>query len=151
MKSLSKPMFALLLCLTTISGISQSSESIKPKIFAGFPNTINCSVSEFSNAFTATEGQHIILSFSDNFKFSGTVISNIVKYSNLQSLTIRSDQSDKTIFHLSKQINQDNSISYVGRIINPTAADGYQIKKDLSGNYKFEKTDADKVLQTCNL
>ncbi|MEP7164691.1 MAG: hypothetical protein ABI741_08355 [Ferruginibacter sp.] len=148
MKSLSKLTFALMLCLAATAGFSQSS---KPKIFADFPNTINCTVSEFTNAFSATEGQHIILSFSDGFKFSGTVISNVVKYSDLQSMTIRADQSDKTIFHLSKQINQDNSVSYVGRIINPTAADGYEVKKDMSGNYKFEKTDAEKVLQECNL
>lgn len=148
MKSLSKLRFAILLCLATTTGFSQTS---KPKIFAAFPNTINCPVSEFINAFSATEGQHLILSFSNDFKFSGTVISNVVKYSNLQSMTIKSDLSDKTVFHLSKQINEDNSVSYVGRIINPTAADGYQIKKDMSGNYKFEKTEAEKILQECNL
>ena len=139
-------MFALLLCLTTTAGFSQSS---KPKIFATFPDKINCPVSEFITAFHVTEGQHIILSFSDNFKFSGTVISNVVKYSNLQSMTIKSDQSNKTIFHLSKQINADNSVSYVGRIIDPTASDGYQVKKDMAGNYQFEKTDTEKVLQEC--
>jgi hypothetical protein len=146
MKSLSKLMFALLFSLATTTGFSQTS---KPKIFAAFPNTINCTVSEFFNAFHVTEGQHIILSFSDNFKFSGTVISNVVKYSNLQSMTIKSDLSDKTIFHLSKQINDDNSVSYVGRIIDPTASDGYQVKKDMAGNYQFEKTDAEKILQEC--
>ena len=146
MKSLSKLMFALLLCLAATTGFSQA---LKPKIFDGFPNTINCPVIEFINAFNVTDGQHIILSFSDNFKFSGTVISNVVKYSNLQSMTIRSDESDKTIFHLSKQINEDNSVSYIGRIMNPTAADGYQVKKDGLGNYKFEKTDTEKILQEC--
>ncbi len=146
MKSLSKLMFALLLCLAATTGFSQA---VKPKIFDGFPNMINCPVSEFINAFNVTDGQHIMLSFSDNFRFSGTVISNVVKYSNLQSMTIKSDESDKTIFHLSKQINEDNSVSYIGRIMNPTAADGYQIKKDALGNYKFEKTDAEKVLQEC--
>lgn len=148
MKTLSKLTFALLLCLATTSGFTQSS---KPKIFGDFPNTINCAVSEFIHAFRATEGQHVILSFSDNFKFSGTVISNVIKYSNLQSMTVQSDLSDRTIFHLSKQLNEDNSISYVGRIMNPTASDGYQIKKDMSGNYKFEKTDAEKILQECKL
>jgi hypothetical protein len=143
-------MFALLLCLTTSAGFSQTTSLAKPKIFASFPNTINCSVSEFSNAFAVPEGQHIMLSFSDNFKFSGTIISNVVKYSNLQSMTIHSDLSHNTVFHLSKQVNDDNSISYVGRIMDATASDGYQIKKDMAGNYKFEKVDSERILQECN-
>ena len=151
MKTLSKLMFALLFWLTTATGFSQTSHAAKPKIFSAFPNTIDCPVSEFTNAFTASEGQHIILSFSNNFKFSGTVISNIVKYSNLQSMTIRSDDSGNTIFHLSKQISADNSILYIGHIMNATAADGYQVKKDMAGNYKFEKIDAEKILQECSL
>jgi hypothetical protein len=35
--------------------------------------------------------------------------------------------------------------------MNSTASDGYQIKKDMAGDYKFEKFDAEKVLQDCNL
>ncbi len=151
MKPLSKLMFALLLCLTTAAVHSQTQNSSKPKIFAAFPNTINCSVAEFSNAFAATEGQRLILAFSDNFKFSGTVVSNIIKYSNLQSLVIKSDDADNTIFHLSKQTNPDNSISFVGRIMNSNASDGYEIKKDQSGNYKFEKINAEIVRPECNL
>lgn len=150
MKTLSKSMLAIFFCLSASAGFSQTSPVSKPTIFGRFPNTIDCAVSTFANAFNLKEGQHIILSFSDNFKFSGTVISNIVKYSNLQSMTIQSDQSDKTIFHLSKQINDDNSYNYVGRIMNPTASDGYQIKKDITGNYKFIKVDTEKVLQECN-
>ena len=150
MKTLGKTMFAILLCLTTTAGFSQTSSVSKTTLFGNFPNTIDCAVSTFINAFNVTEGQHIILSFSDNFIFSGTVTSNIVKYSNLQSMTILSDQSDKTIFHLSKQINDDNSYNYVGRIMNPTASDGYQIKKDITGNYKFVKLETEKVLQECN-
>jgi hypothetical protein len=148
MKPLSKLTFALLLSLATLAGYSQAA---KPQIFSNFPSTINCSVSEFHNAFSASEGQHIILTFSNNFKFSGTVLSNEMKYSNLQSVVIRSDESEKTVFHLSKQLNSDNTVSYVGRIMNPGASDGYQVKNDQEGNYKFEKIDAEKILLECNL
>jgi len=148
MKPLSKLLFALLLCLAALTGFSQAT---KPKIFSNFPNTLDCASTEFSPAFNASEGQHVILHFSNNFKFSGTVISNVVKYSNLQSVIIKSDDSEKTIFHLSKQTNADNSLSYVGRIMNPAASDGYQIKGQQAGIYKFEKIEADKVLLECNL
>ena len=149
MKTLIKPMLAIFVCLTTSAGFSQTSSVSKQAIFDNYPNTIDCAVSTFINAFNLTEGQHITLTFSDDFKFSGTVTSNIVKYSNLQSMTIQSDQSDKTIFHLSKQIKDDFSQNYVGRIMNPTASDGYQIKRDISGNYKFVKVETEKILQEC--
>ncbi len=149
MKTLTNSMLAIVLCLTTSTGFSQTSSVSKPAIFGSFPNTIDCAVSTFTNAFNLKEGQHIVLSFSDNFIFSGTVTSNVVKYSNLQSITIQSDESEKTIFHLSKQINDDNSYNYVGRILNPTASDAYQIKKDFAGNYKFVKLETEKVLQEC--
>lgn len=151
MKPLRKLTFALLLSLTTAAGFSQNAINVKQRIFDGSPSSVNCPASEFSNAFSAVEGQHITLFFSDHLKFSGTVISNIVKYSNLQSVTIRSDDAESTIFHLSKQINEDNSISYVGRIMNSGAADGYEIRKDETGRYKFEKVNAEKILQVCNL
>ena len=151
MKLLSKLTITLMFSLTAAIGFSQSTHAAKQQIFGDFPNTINCSASEFSNAFTTAEGQHIILSFSDNFKFSGTVISNIIKYSNLQSVVIRSDDSPNTIFHISRQVNENNSISFVGRIMNSNASDGYEIKKTGAGNYQFEKLDAEKVLQECNL
>ncbi len=151
MRSPSKLLIALILCVSINAGYTQTSLCSKPKLFSNFPNKIDCPVSEFRNAFSLIEGQHITLSFSDGFKFSGTVISNVVKYYNLQSMTIKSDLSEKTIFHLSKQINDDNSTSYVGRIMNATASDGYQIIKDPTGNYKFEKIDAERILPECNL
>jgi len=150
MKFLSKLTFAILLCLTTAASYSQASQP-KPKIFDNFPGTIDCAVSEFANVFSAAEGQHVVMSFSNNFKFTGRIISNVVKYSNLQTVTIRSDNSEQTIFHLSKQTNPDNTVSYIGRIMNSGAADGYQVKRDMSGNYQFEKVDAEKILQDCHL
>lgn len=151
MKLLSKLTLAFSVCLLSISGFSQTGKAPKPTIFSDYPDKIKCPSSELSFAFSATEGEHIVLFFSDNFRFSGTVISNVVKYSNLQSMVIRSDASENTIFHLTKQINEDNTITYIGRIINSNASDGYEIKKDITGNYKFEKSMSEKILQDCHL
>ncbi|MEO6491136.1 MAG: hypothetical protein ABIO04_14435 [Ferruginibacter sp.] len=149
MKSLNKVALALLFCLTATAGFTQHSS--KPALFGNYPPIINCSAFEFNNALAAAEGQHVVLFFSDNFKFSGTVISNVVKYSNLQSITIKSDQMENTIFHLSRQQLDGDNVSFVGRIISPNANDGYEIKKDTAGNYKLEKIEASKILQECNL
>jgi len=142
-------MLGLLLSLFTASAFCQ--EVAKPKNFAEFPNTINCSVFEFHNAFTAREGQQVVLSFANNFRFAGTVLQNMAKYDNLQTMTIKSDQFENTIFHLSKQMLDGNTVSYVGRIISPNAADGFQIRKENTGNYILEKTESNRVLQECHL
>ena len=141
-------MFALTFCLMTVAGFSQTPS--KPAIFANYPDQIDCSPAQFSNAFNFTEGQAITLSFPSNFTISGRVISNEVKYSNLQTMTIQVPDFDNAVFHLSKQINDDNSVTYVGRIMNKNAADGYRIIKDAAGNYKFQKLETAKVLQECN-
>lgn len=149
MKSLSKIMLMLLLCLSTAAVYSQGNSS-KPKMFSNFPDVIGLSKSTLRDAFTATEGKNISLQLSSNFNFSGVVISNQIKYSNLRSITIKSSALNNAIFHLSQVTNEDNSISYVGRILNTNAADGMEIKKDAAGNYNFHKFETKNILQDCN-
>ncbi len=43
------------------------------------------------------------------------------------------------LLSISRRINDDNSVTYVGRIINEKYADGYELIKDNSGNYSFTK------------
>lgn len=150
MKSLCKITFALLLSLTIAKGYSQNANS-KPEAFKAFPNSIKLSPTDLNDAFAVTEGQHIVLSFANNFKFAGTVISNVTKYGNLQSMTIQSDELDKSIFNLSRQMLDNKNITYVGRIMSNNASDGYQIKKDGEGNYSFEKIEAKRLKEDCHL
>jgi hypothetical protein len=142
--------YALSLLLTSMvmTGFCQSG-SIKPKQFSNFPATINCGEQELAKVFNTIPGQTISLSFSDNFTFSGTVTSNLVKYSNLQSAVIVSPDYYNTIFHVSKITNEDGSVSYVGTIINKNYFDGFELKKNVSGNYQLKKTEADQVIQDC--
>jgi hypothetical protein len=149
MKPLKHLMLGLVLTLFVTSAFSQ--EASKPKNFADFPDNISCSVFEFHNAFSAREGQKVELAFANNFKFSGTVLYNITKYNNLQTMTIKSDEFENTIFHLSKQMIEGNPVSFVGRITSPNAADGFQVRKGSAGNYILEKTESHKVLQECHL
>ena len=140
--------YALLLFLSfnVITGYGQTG---KPKQFSNFPAIITCSEQELSKVFTATPGQSISLSFSDNFTFSGTIKSNLVKYANLQSAIIVSPDYSNTIFHVSKILNTDGSISYVGTIINKNFFDGFELKKSTTGIYQLNKTETDRVIQDC--
>ena len=139
-------LFALLSVTTTNA---QDNGGTKPKLYANFPDKITCPDLELSKAFVTTDKQIISLSFSDHFIFNGIVTSNITKYNNLQTIIIRSAETDNVIFSLSKIINADNSITYVGRIINTKYADGYELKKDAQNNYQLIKFETDKILEEC--
>jgi hypothetical protein len=149
MKPISKAALALLFTLTTAVAFAQNSSS-KSKIFQAFPEQLTCSESLFANAFNYKEGDNISFAFPGNFTFSGKVVRNIVKYNNLQSMVIVSEKFSNSIFHLSKQINEDKSITFVGRILNSETSDGYQLKRDEKGNYILAKIETGNILQDCS-
>lgn len=145
-----KAILSLLLCLTTAAAFSQKSDHARPKLFAGYPETIQLSKNILQNTLNAAEGEEVIVPFTSNFRFKGTVISNQKKYENLQAVIIKSPAFGNALFQLSRMINDDKTISYAGRIINPNAFDGYEIKKGQDGNYSFIKFETAKILQDCN-
>ena len=138
---------SVLLTFTAMTGFSQHNS--KPTQFSNFPEAINCSEQELSKVFNATAGQVISLSFSDNFTFSGSVTSNIVKYAYLQTAVIVSPAYSNTIFSVSKITLNDGSITYLGRIINKNYFDGFELKRNSSGNYQLIKIETDRVIQDC--
>ncbi len=140
----------LLICTVLVtSGFSQNSGTTKPKQFDSYPAVINCSEAELSKVFAITAGHPISFSFSDNFLFSGDIISNNVKYSNLQSAVVKSPVFNNTVFNISKRINTDNTVTYIGHIINKNYFDGYELKRNMDGNYQLIKIETDKVIQDC--
>ena len=120
----------------------------KLTLFGNQPETLNCYTFTLSNAFNKKEGQTVSITFSDR-TFSGKVISNIVKYSNLQSMTIQLTEFRNAVLHLSKQINDDKTVTFAGRIIHNDASDGYMIQQ--TGNdYAFKKINTEKILEACH-
>ena len=140
----------MMLMVFSIATHSQNVPAAKPKLFATFPDKISCANTELNKVFNSTTDQNISLSFSDNFLFSGTVISNVVKYTNLQTAIIKSPAFGDAIFVLSRISNADRSVSYVGRIINTKYFEGYELKKDAANNYQLIKIETDKVIQVCS-
>ena len=140
---------SLLLSFIVTTGFCQSNP--KPKQFSNFPEIINCSEAELSKVFAAAPGQDISLTFSNNFIFTGSIKSNLSRYTNLQSAVIVSPDYSNTIFSVSKISNADGTISYVGRIINKNYFDGFELKKNESGTYQLKKVETDRVIQDCNL
>ncbi len=143
--------YALSVLLTFIAMTGFSQATSKPKQFNNFPATINCSEQELSKVFNASPGQVINLSFSDNFTFIGNVTSNVVKYANLQTAVVVSPAYSNTIFSVSKITGNDGSITYLGRIINKNYFDGFELKRNISGNYQLIKMETDRVIQDCTV
>ncbi|MDB5201654.1 MAG: hypothetical protein JWQ27_1063 [Ferruginibacter sp.] len=147
MKKLSTTLLMLLLCLTTAVSVAQEKPVAKSRQFATSAAQVDISDAQLQKTFTAVTGEAILIELN-GLKFSGTVISNTLKYSNLQTILIRDAGTPNTIFQLSKIIRKDQSIAYSGRIINSTAVDGYELKRSSSG-YRLQKFDAGQILQDC--
>ena len=87
-----------------------------------------------SKAFNVPEGGKVKLNFG-NFAFNGIVTSSIKRYDNLYTVIVKSPSLNNTLLAISKRINDDKTITYVGRIINDKYADGYELKKENNGSY----------------
>ena len=145
-----KPLLLLLLCLTTAISFSQQKPDSRPKLFAALPETIKVNDAALQNAFTLFEGQNASIVLANNLIFSGVVISNEVKYNNLQNIIIKSALLNNALLSLSKIKNPDNSITYTGRIINSKAFDGFEIKRNEDGQYNLHKFETAQILQDCS-
>jgi len=51
------------------------------------------------------------------------------------------------LLSISRRIDDDNTVTYVGRILNENSTDGYQLVKDKSGKYSFNKIKTADLIQ----
>ena len=146
MKTFTKACMLFLLLAITYNSKAQRTDP-RPKLFNGVENKITYPKAELEKVFTKTKGSQYKISLPGNFNFTGTVVSSVQRYDNLKSFLIKSDVLNGAIFSVSQRINEDNSISYTGRIINEKYSDGYELKADANGNYSLNKINMDELLQ----
>ena len=147
MKAISKVFTMCMLLLATSHIKAQVSTSSRPDLFKSYSENVPASVSELGKAFSATAGSSIKLSFDNKFTFTGTVLSSVCKYKNLSTVIIKSPLLNNALFSISRITNDDKTITYVGRIINEKYADAYELVKDNSGNYSFNKIKTENLIQ----
>lgn len=145
-----RSMLLLMLCLTTAAVHAQQPKAAPVAAFSNFSNTIPVLETTLSGAMHMSMGKEVAVGLSQEFNFPGTVLSNENVYHNLQTLLIKSSLYNKSLLQISKQINDDKSITYVGRIFNPGGADGYSLKRAADGSYHFEKFETASILQDCH-
>jgi hypothetical protein len=150
--SLRKTMLLLMVFLCTYAGATAQQTTIeKPKLFASYPASFAITEACLQNIFNYSANQETVIDFGSNLLFPCKIVRNEVKYSNLQTVILRSSAFDNALFQVSKIINRDQSITYTGRIINQKAADGFEIKKNNDGSYRLQKFETDKILEGCFL
>lgn len=145
MKALFTVIFTLSLFVAPGYVWSQNNNTAKRPMFSGISDRVPAAISELEKTFSAKPGQVIDYSFR-NMQFKGTVVSSVKRYENLYSAVIRND-ANGTLLSISKRINDDRSITYIGRIINNGSTDGYELKKNDDGTYTFHKIQMEELIQ----
>ncbi|MGG9970378.1 hypothetical protein ACQ33O_01185 [Ferruginibacter sp. SUN002] len=146
---LTKSLCAVLFTLMTVAGFSQNLQTKKPALFGKLPGTIKCTAAELSKYFAVVQGQSTDLSFDNSFKAKGVVANKVVKFQNLETLTIKLPEFNNAIFGLSKRLDENKNIVYSGRIINPANSDAFELKKIDANNYQLVKINLEDILQDC--
>jgi len=128
---------------------AQNGELSKEKI-SEFPNSMSIAKSALEEAFKSESGKKIQITFNNNFQFSGHVVSNELKYADLRTMIIKSDNDPSALLQINRTMGKDHVISYSGRIVNQKALEVIEIKKDMADHYSLRKVGLDKILQDCS-
>ncbi len=139
MKRIYKAVVLFTLLVSFNNANSQIVTERRPPLFAAFAKTINFPTKELEKIFTTPEGRTIKFSLGENVGLTGIITSSIQRYNNLQNVIIKLNNLDNTVFGISKRINDDKSVTYIGRIINTKYSDAFELKSDANGNYFINK------------
>ena len=101
----------------------------KPELFHQSPDKISIEVPQLSNLVNAVVGDPVVIDLP-SFRFEGTVISSVSKYSNtMQSVVVRSTNHTGATFTLTRITEANGNIRYSGRILSMNHGDLYQLKQ----------------------
>ncbi len=150
MKTLTTISLTGLFSLFFFLGIAQTTAKNKPSLFSNFPDEINCTAAQLNGFFDVAQGQNVKVSFNNNILLAGSIKSNIVKYSNLQTVIVKLPAFNNILFTLSKRSDGHENITFVGHLFDNAFTDGYELKQTDKLNYKLIKISMEKILPACN-
>jgi hypothetical protein len=134
MKNLTRTMLFTILLSAGI-GIQAKSQ----RLFDAIPEQVEFQNKLIEGLFDANPGTAVNIKFSENFLITGIIKSNQKIYDNLQTVVIESSNYNKAKLFISKIIDDDKTIKYVGRIISRASQDGFEIKGRVAGNSSLKK------------
>ncbi|MCE2847885.1 MAG: hypothetical protein ACK5GP_01610 [bacterium] len=115
-----------------------SNNAAAQRMFDALPETAKFLPSAIEGIFNMNPGTAVDVKFTQGFHVTGVVKSNKKVYENLQTVVIESSNYKANLF-ISKTIDQDNKIKYVGRMLGRGFQDGIEFKMDNAGNNIIKK------------
>jgi hypothetical protein len=112
----------------------------QPRLFKELPDRLHLKMDDFSEIFDLEVGKSTTLHFAKNFSFHGTVVSKAEDaMANLKSIVIKSPMFSGAAFTLSRLINENNTLSYRGRIMSFKHGDAYDLVLEEGAYYLIKK------------
>ena len=108
------------------------------KMFDALPETAKFLPSVVEGIFNLNPGSAVDVKFTQGFHITGVIKSNKKVYDNLQTIVIESSNYKANLF-ISKTIDQDNKVKYVGRMLGRGFQDGIELNMDNAGNNIIKK------------
>lgn len=146
MKIITKMMMLCVIVFSSYASMAQVLTSNRQNYFSKYSQKLPTVESELEKAFQVPEGDKVKINFAD-FSFNGIIISSVKRYDNLYSVLVKAPGLDNTMLAISKIINPDKSVSYIGRIINQNYADGFELRKENDGSYAMNKIRTDALIE----
>ena len=108
------------------------------KMFDSLPETAKFLPSVVEGIFNLNPGSAVDVKFTQGFHVTGVIKSNKKVYDNLQTIIIESSNYKANLF-ISKTIDQNNKVKYVGRMLGRGFQDGIELNIDNAGNNIIKK------------
>ena len=129
----------LIVALTfTLVSTVMFSNARAQKMFDALPETAKYSPSVVEGIFNLNPGSAVDVKFTQGFHVTGIIKSNKKIYDNLQTIVIESSNYKANLF-ISKTLDQDNKVKYVGRMLGRGFQDGIELNIDNAGNNIIKK------------
>lgn len=146
-----KNLCTIIMCvLLTISGITVNAQNRiplnepdlnKPRLFSNLPEKISVNAGELDNYFSTQVGSNTQLSLAADAsqKFEGNLVSRSDRSADgVQTAIIRSSNFNGARMTVTKRLNEDGTVTYLGRIISFQHGDLYELQ-NLQGQWFLVK------------
>lgn len=150
MKHCTQLVFALLCLFTTLNSTAQKATDPKPFLFKNYPAVIDCTEAQLAGFFAKGNDVEVSVSLSGDLTLKGPVKWWAKQYSYLQTVSVKLTNFSNILFSVTRRYDSNNNFIYVGHLMSPDFADGYELKRSGDNNYRLVKVATEEILQICS-
>ena len=116
-----------------------TSQANAQRLFDAVPENAAFQSKVIESVFALNPGSAVDLKLAQGFRVMGVVKSNQKVYDNLQTVVIESSNFNNAKLFISKTVDNNNQVKYVGRMLGRGYQDGIELKSDNAGNNTIKK------------